>query len=561
MKEQNFKKLGFFSAFAICIGSIVGIGIFFKNGSIASNVGGDGVGWISTWVISGIIALLVAVHFGKIARVKNASGLSSWAQRVSTNKQNWFRHAVTTNYSFFYNSIMMVVLSFFSVEIFFSFLNNINPSIEVPLYVIAIVSLVMVSFLTLMNKLSVKASGRFALVTTFLKFIPLLIVMIVGIVLPNTHHAGGENGFIPGTNGPNSFESFQGVMKSLPAALFAFDAFAGVGSMSRKVKGGQKVVSKVIVLSMLLVVIAYLLISISAILHVQRFDADGNLKPSSSIDQMFGDIFGSEVAYGMKIFVSLFLFISAAGTTNAIGAGTLSEFENISFSEKIFYSRQMNLKFGHKTTGLIYYSLTILFWALVAYIPAIIMNSDSFIDGLSNFPVFFFFLVYAIMIFLYWKNIFKPKFSKGKNLKNQNFLKTMKLDNQNRLSFKKGKIKDNDKSWVYTVLVMTSVIGVFLALTMSIIFTIVAAVNNPFDNSNWGFMRPNPDGTTFINNLTAAILYLVFIAIFVLLPTINYLLFWIKNEKNIFEDIDVEIYNQKQDEKTLVIETRVFDLY
>jgi hypothetical protein len=46
-----------------------------------------------------------------------------------------------------------------------------------------------------------------------------------------------------------------------------------------------------------------------------------------------------------------------------------------------------------------------------------------------------------------------------------------------------------------------------------------------------------------------------------LLPTINYLLFWIKNEKNIFEDIDVEIYNQKQDEKTLVIETRVFDLY
>jgi amino acid transporter len=42
MKEQNFKKLGFFSAFAICIGSIVGIGIFFKNGSIAGNVGGNG---------------------------------------------------------------------------------------------------------------------------------------------------------------------------------------------------------------------------------------------------------------------------------------------------------------------------------------------------------------------------------------------------------------------------------------------------------------------------------------------------------------------------------------
>ncbi len=559
MKEQNFKKLGFFSAFAICIGSIVGIGIFFKNGSIASNVEGDGVAWLFTWITSGIVALLVAVHFGKIAMVKNkgSAGLSSWAQRVSTSKQNWFRHLVTTNYSFFYNSIMLVVLSFFTIEIFFQFLRSINSSINVPLYVIAILSITMLGFLTLMNKLSIKASGFFALGTTFLKFIPLFIVMIVGIALPNAHNAGGSNGFIPSPGGPSSFDSFQGVMRSLPAALFAFDAFAGIGSMSKKIKGGQKVVSKVIVLSMLLVVIAYLLISISAILHLQEgVDINGNPTFSSSIEQMFTDIFSKEVAHGMKIFVMLFLFISAAGTTNAILAATISEFENISLSEKIFFSRQLNLKYGHKKTALIYFTCSILFWACVAYIPSIIMNSDALIDGLSNFPVLFFFLVYAILIFLYWKNIFRAKYNKGQNLVNQSFLKKMHIDKNNRLNFKEGKVKDDQKPWIYTTLVFTSVIAVFLTLTLSVIFVLVSAINNPDGDSNWGFLNKK----AAISNLTAAILHLVFAGVFVLIPTVNYFLFWMKNEKNIFEDIDVELYSQIEDEKTLVLETRVFDL-
>ncbi len=548
MQEQNFKKLGFFSAFAICIGSIVGIGIFFKNGSIAGNVEGNGAAWISTWIISGIIALLVAVHFGKIAMVKNkgSAGLSSWAQRVSTSKQNWFRHLVTTNYSFFYNSIMLVVLSFFTTEIFFQFLKTINKNIEVPLYAIAIVALIMLCFMTLMNKISVKASGGFALATTFLKFIPLVIAMIVGIILPNEHNAGGTNGFIPPVS-VSAFDSLKGIMKSLPAALFAFDAFAGVGSMSRKIKGGEKVVSKVIVLSMLLVVIAYLLISISAILHY-------SIEDGSSIEQMFADIFSKEVAYGMKIFVMFFLFISAAGTTNAIGAATLSEFENISLSEKIFYSRQLNLKYNYKTTGLIYYIASILFWACIAYIPAIIMNSDAFIDGLSNFPVLFFFFVYAILIFLYWKNVFMPKYGKG--LKKQSFQKTLHLDKENRINFKKGKIQDAPKPGVYTALVFTSVIGVFLMLILSVIFVMIDAVNKPFEGSSWGFLNK----TTPISNLMVFILHLVFGFVFILIPTINYLLFWTKNEKNIFEDIDIELYSQNRDEKTLVLETRVIDL-
>lgn len=525
MKEKNFKKLGFFSALSICIGSIVGIGIFFKNSSVSNNVNGDGTAWILSWIIAGIIALLVAIHFGKIAMVKTnaTTGLSSWSQRIATKRQNWFRHLVTVNYSFFYNSILVVVLGFFTAEIFIQFLSSINSSISAPIWVVSLIAAFLIIFYSVLNRLSVKASGIYSSVTTVLKFIPLLIAMIVGISLPGVHNAGGENAFDPVIPNTNSvFDSFQGIMKALPAALFAFDAFVGVGSMSKKIKGGEKVVSKVIVISMIFVVISYLLISLSAILHYNNSTGNG------SIEQILNDVFSPKLARGMSIFVMFFLLISASGTTNAVIGAALSEFENISISEKIFFSRQLNEKFGFKKTSLIYYVSSILFWALIAYIPVMIMNSDAFVDLLSNFPILFFFLIYATIIFLYWKNIFM----KSKELK-------------------------GDKPWIYTTLVFTSVVGVCVSILLSFVFTFVSAGTDPFGDSAWGFLF----SSVKISNLVVAILHIVFTIIFILLPLINYILFKMKNEDNIFENIDIELSNQQiQIEKNIVSETRVIKI-
>jgi len=197
-------------------------------------------------------------------------------------------------------------------------------------------------------------------------------------------------------------------MKSRPAALFAFDAFVGVGSMSRKIKGGEKVVSKVIVFGMLFVVITYILISISAILH---YTNDG----MPTIEQIIINVFSPNIANEIKIFVIFFLFVSAAGTTNVITGSTLSEFENISFSERVFFSKQLNSKFSYKKSALIYLITSLFFWSLISFIPTIIIQSDSFVDGMSNFVILFFFLVYATLILLYWKNIYiKLKYQSNK---------------------------------------------------------------------------------------------------------------------------------------------------
>lgn len=42
MSQRQAKKIGFFSALSICVGSIVGIGIFLKNAAVGKNVEGNG---------------------------------------------------------------------------------------------------------------------------------------------------------------------------------------------------------------------------------------------------------------------------------------------------------------------------------------------------------------------------------------------------------------------------------------------------------------------------------------------------------------------------------------
>ncbi|MDK2819264.1 MAG: amino acid permease [Mycoplasmataceae bacterium] len=501
MKEKTYKKLGFFSALSICIGSVVGIGIFFKNGSISNAVSGDGTSWILTWLISGIIAFLIAIHFGRIASIDNNGlpGLSGWAQSIATKKQNWFRHLVTINYSFFYNSLLIIVISFFTVEIFANLLKIINPSIIMPMYAIVILTIALMFFNITINKISVKTSGIFSSVTTIVKFIPLTVCAVAGIIFANTHNSGGTNGFVDG-DGLSFIDSFQGIMKSLPAALFAFDAFVGVGSMSRKIKGGEKVVSKVIVFSMLFIVVSFLFISISAILHY-----DPNT--SSSIEQILSDIFSSDVGKFLTPVIMFFLLASAAGTTNSITGSAISEFENISRDEKVFFSKELNEKFNYKITSTIYISISLTIWSLASFIPVLITDSDSFIDGLSNIAVLFFFIVYGILIFLYWKNIY---------MKN-------KITSKSRVP--------------YTVLVFISVIGAWSSMILSFFSTMMAAIQFPNKASSWGFLISG-DG---ISNLVVFIIYLIFIVIFILLPLINWMLFKNKKEYNIFQSIDNKI--------------------
>ncbi|MGL5357499.1 MAG: APC family permease [Metamycoplasmataceae bacterium] len=489
MEIKNVRKLGFFSALTICIGSVVGIGIFFKNASIQGFNQNDGVSWLLSWILGGFIALLVAIHFGKLSKVKlnnDDTGLAGWANHYTKPKEKWFSKLVSINYSLFYNSLLFVILIFLTGETIIEFIYNAQGKDhkEFPVYGIAIISIVVGIIIFIANYFSTKFVGIASQITTIIKFIPLIIVIISGMILFDSHHLEAPNGNVGGNGFENSIspgESFQGILISLPAVLFAFDNFVGVGVLGDRFKGGEKTVSKVIFLGMIGVIILYVLVAISSILH----SVDG---VPSFIANVIQDIFGGQTARILNIFLSLIIFISVFGTTMAVNAVCVKEFGNIVKKRVIYKTSWWVNKFGENKTIILFYIMIIGTWSLCMYIPASILNSDQIIDGFSNYPVVLFFLVYIMLIFFYWKNDYLP-------------------NQQNK-----------KKKTIYSIFVLFTIFAISVVVSVNIILSIKEAIVNPLGKISWGLYFDNGIG---ISNLAAVIFYLIFIIFFFTAPFLN----------------------------------------
>lgn len=493
MEITKVRKIGFFSALSICFTSIVGIGIFLKNSSIGNNLQGNGVSWLITWMLSGLLAGLLAFHFGKISRIEskqNLTGLSSWATEIIDEKNNWFKKIVTTNYGLFYNPILSITLSFFCAEFFFEFLKTINENLVFDLWVYIVSTILLSTFFILNNYFSSKISGYISLVTSILKFIPLLMVILIGIIFWNSHNNNSSNGF---ENIITPEKALQGIMLSMPSTLFAFDSFIGVGSWSKEIKGGPKAISKVIVISISFVTIVYCLICLASIFH---YNSAGTTIVSVLIDSLPK---GSEK--WITIFVTLFIFISAFGTTNSIVGTMLNEYKNILIGKKILFSANILNKYNVSKGALI---LTFFFfglWSLILFVPTLIINTDALLDGFSNLVVVYIFLIYAYLIYQFWKNIYKKE-----------------------EAIKSKKIKNN----IYSTLVWISLIGTIMISLLNFYYVLQQAILEPMNQSSWGLYLIGKNFGS-LNNLDALIIYIVFTFAFFSTPFINDILV---NKKN-----------------------------
>ena len=492
MKQESVRKIGFVSALSICFTSIVGIGIFLKNSSVGTNVEGNGWSWLATWLISGIIAILLAFHFGKISSIKsknNTTGLNAWIEEISDSKNQWFKKIVQTNYGLFYNPLLSLCLSFFCSEFFILFIQSINPNVQIDVWVYVLISLCLMVFFILNNYFSIKFSSYISITTSILKLVPLLMVILIGLIFANVHNYDSSGTTSNGFDESIKFDkAIQGIMLSIPSVLFAFDSFIGVGSWSTHVKGGEKTISKVIVSAMILVTIVYCLICLSSIFH---FNKEGTTILNVLIDSL-----PSNAKKGITIFISLFIFISAFGTSNSVCGATLNEFKNMISLKKIIFAKSLTTKFGEKKATLIYCSIVLLIWSLIMFVPSMILNSDSLIDGFSNVVVVFIFLIYAYTIVLFWKNIY------------------LKDD-----SFRNGSNKK-----IYSTSVWLTFALLIVVVFLNLFYVFLNGIQDWNKLSSWGLYLAGNG----LNNLSVLIFHICFSFIFFTFPFLND---WILNKK------------------------------
>ncbi|WP_168380683.1 APC family permease [Mycoplasma todarodis] len=499
MSIKKAKKMGFWAAISMLIGSVVGIGIFFKNGSISRITEQNGATWLAAWIVGGILALGLAISFSEIGTTKMESkteGIAKWATFVSGERLGNFAQFT---YSFFYTGFFTFVLGFFASEATFQGLVMAGwmKSGAIPIWGHAIIGLCITSFLIVVNVTSVKASGIFQQITVVLKFIPLIAAIIIGIGMATSHNYIDDNGKLAGGNGftHGTFNPLL-IVAALPAVLFAYDGFLNVATMQKKVKDGERQIPKILFFGMLIVIIVNSLISLASILHM-----------APSVDIVMKDVFGDPtVQKTLGVLVYMFIAISAWGVVNGYAAGYWTAIEQGVETNLFFGMKWMKNKFGKFKTTIVYAVSIIVFWALILLIPSIVLNTDSLIDSLSNWPTFFIFGLLALIILIY--------------------------------SIKRKKLHTTEMHPViFWVASIVAVVGIFGALLFSLFYSTIYIdfIKHPNESSSYGlFARGNG-----VKNYIGSVMFFVQLIIFLSFPVINKLL---KNkfEKNKVEEVLTE---------------------
>lgn len=370
------KRYGLFTAIAMIVGTVIGSGIFFKSDNILVYTNGDilkGI-LVFTFAAFGIIfgSLAISVLAGK---TKNPGGLITYADEFVSTKTacafGWFQIFV------YYPSIIVVVAGIAGT--YFAMLFGIEYTSELMLITIIIV----VSFMFLMNIISVKLGGYFQNAATIIKLIPIIIVAFAGIFFGDSSVA---------------FESIQknssslGWLAAVAPIAFAYDGWVVSTSIAHEIKNSERNLPIALVVAPIFILIAYILyfIGISILVGPQNIVELGDAHVNVAAQKIFGDM-------GAKI-ILIFVIVSVLGTVNGYTLGFIRLPYSLAIRDmfpKIKNIANINENYGTPiTSGIMAYGICII-WAVIHYLITkfgLMPNSD-----VSEIPIVSSYILYIIL--------------------------------------------------------------------------------------------------------------------------------------------------------------------
>lgn len=498
VKTETANKIGLFGAIGVIIGAVIGVGIFFKNGSVFKNNNGNAWGVLISWIMALVIALATAYSYGEISRAKTKvanSGLSGWSERYVGYK---FSRFIKLDYPLFYYSIYLIAMSTFLSEAIFNIFTGSHPgSIQVDFGWIVLVAVALTVFFLMLNLLTETLATKMSSYLSLVKFLPIAIVIVAGFVCGGIHpdhnlfaHPGNVYGH-PEYSG--TFD-FTGVLNSLPAILFAFDSFLIVGNVSSSVKNPEKNIPLSVVLSMCISGGLYLFIVIAQI-------CCGCGTPYDLTACICGT--GTTGAKVFNVILSILLFIAVFGCVNSVTLASVRSAQAAIDEEVVccsgWFKKVSNGRRSKLYGGVLLIAMLQIFWFLIGSIAGIVLQTDQIVDGLSNQVVTFFYLIYGFLPFM---NILKNKVS-TEEVPHQKLRKTTAI-----IAF----------------------VGCSFIVLWSMCWTFLGnVIVHPNDNSSWGLFFDLSRGTD-LSNAAACGVFWGTAALFFAFPFINDLIIKLTNK-------------------------------
>ena len=302
MDSKLTKKYGLFMAIAMVVGVVIGSGIFFKTEAVLAASGGNAMIGIFALLIVGVIMVICSYTFSIMAgRYEKVNGVVDYAEAVVGKDyayyMGWF---MTVIYYPAITSVLVWLSAMYTSQLFGM------PDAATSGGTLAIAAFYL-ACLVAFNALSPILSGRFQILTTVVKLIPLLLMAVVGIV---RGVAGGtlmEN--LTSVGSVTGGGSGAILMGACVAMAFSYEGWICATTINAELHDARRTLPRALLLGSLVVVATYILyyLGINGSLTVGELMESGS---AQAFVNVFGDFMGTVLI--------LFIVVSCLGTSNGL---------------------------------------------------------------------------------------------------------------------------------------------------------------------------------------------------------------------------------------------------
>lgn len=319
MSNQLQRKYGLFTAICLIVGTVVGSGVFFKAQNILKVTEGNLSIGILAWALGASIMICCVLAFSVMARkYEKVNGLVDYAEVIVGPQyayyMGWFSAVI-------YLPAMTSVLAWLSARYTLEFITSVCPTFPMLIpaaeggCVIGPECMALTLFYLVMsyaiNSLSPKLAGKLQTSTTVIKFIPLTLMAVVGIIVGLT--ADGkqllQNFAVEGAAADGS--GGESLLTAVCATAFAYEGWIITTSINAELKDSKKNLPRALILGSVVVASIYILYYLGV-----AGGASVESLINSGAPVAFANIFGK-----LGNILTLFVAISCLGTLNGLMIG------------------------------------------------------------------------------------------------------------------------------------------------------------------------------------------------------------------------------------------------
>jgi APA family basic amino acid/polyamine antiporter len=271
------RSMGLWMATALVIGNMVGSGIFLLPASLADVAGPVS---IIGWIFTGVGAMLLALVFARLGRTfPRTGGPYAYARRAFGDFVG-FQTAWGYWIAAWAGNAAIAVAFVGYLAVFWGGLNDSN-------LLAALVGIGVIWFLTAVNSLGVRESGRVQVVTTVLKFVPLVLIGVIGIFFLDTDNL---TPFAPeGT--------WSAISAAAPLTLWAFIGLESATVAAEEVKDPERTIPRATIIGTAVTTVVYIVATVA----IMGVVSQGTLAESTSpfalaAGEMFGGSWDKVIA-------------------------------------------------------------------------------------------------------------------------------------------------------------------------------------------------------------------------------------------------------------------------